>query len=216
MEKISLRYRIEYTALRSVFWIFERLGREKASTFGGWLARKIGTRLSVHQLAYDNMKQALPDLSETERQDALEKMWDNLGRNIAEIPYLQSLLDNPVAVEIVGAEFMDAQVASGKSAFFVTAHYGPWELVQVVGKHIKNHSVVLYRAANNPLVEAYFQAMRLDPDNQFYSKGREGAKAMLRAVRDGRAIGLLNDQKLNGGDCRSFFRAGRHDGAGDC
>jgi len=205
MEKVSFRYRAEYAALRSVFWIFERLGREKASAFGGWLARKIGARLSVHQLAYENMKQALPDLSETQMQDALMKMWDNLGRNIAEIPFLQSLLDNPDSVELIGAEFMDAQVASGKSAFFVTAHYGPWELVQVVGKYIKNHSVVLYRAANNPLVEAYFQAMRLDPDNQFYSKGREGAKAMLRAVRDGRAIGLLNDQKLNGGIAVPFF-----------
>jgi Kdo2-lipid IVA lauroyltransferase/acyltransferase len=205
MEKVSLRYKLEYAALRSVFWIFERLGQKRASAFGGWLARKIGTRLSVNRLASKNLKQAMPYLSDSQVQDVLVKMWDNLGRNIAEIPYLQSLLEAPDAVELVGSEYMDAQIDSGKSAFFVTAHFGPWELVQVVGKYIKNQSVVLYRAANNPLVEAYFQSMRLDLDNQFFSKGREGAKAMLKAVRDGRAIGLLNDQKLNGGVAVPFF-----------
>lgn len=205
MEKVSLRYKLEYAALRSVFWIFERLGQERASAFGGWLAHVVGSRLSVHRLAIENLQQAMPNLSDAQIQGVLAKMWDNLGRNIAEIPYLQSLLDNPESVEIVGSEFMDAQIASGKSAFFVTAHFGPWELAQVLGKYAKNHSIVLYRAANNPLVEAYFQAMRLDPDNQFFSKGREGAKAMLRAARDGRAIGLLNDQKLNGGIAVPFF-----------
>ncbi|MCF8466773.1 MAG: hypothetical protein K9G33_05180 [Sneathiella sp.] len=205
MTQPSLRYRLEWIAVRIIFWIFRILGQKKASQFAGWLARKIGPRLSVQKLARENMKRALADLDDDEIEKNLSLMWDNLGRNIGELPYNKTLMADPAEVEIVGQEYMDAYLASGRAAFFVTAHYGPWELVALVGKQAKSKATGIYRAANNPLVEAFFQAMRADPEYQFVPKGKEGARAILKGVRGGGAIVLLNDQKLNTGVAVPFF-----------
>lgn len=205
MSDISLRYRLEWLAVKAAVGVFRALGRERASDFGGWLARKIGPRLGVHRLAKTNMQCALLALSEAEIAANLDGMWDNLGRNVGEIPFNREILSDTETVELVGGEYLDACLESGKAAFFVTAHYGPWELVALVGRRLGARATGIYRAANNPLVENYFQSMRADPDYSFVPKGMEGARAILKAARNGGAIVLLNDQKLNGGVAVPFF-----------
>lgn len=205
MNKPSLKYRLEWIAVRFVFGVFRSLGLERASRFGGWLSRKIGPRLSVHKLARENMTRALPALGADKIEKTLLHMWDNLGRNVGELPYNKSMMDDPARVELVGSEHLDAYLASGKAAFFVTAHYGPWELVAIVGRYAKPKATGIYRAANNPLVETFFQELRADPDYRFHPKGKEGARAILKGVRQGGAIVLLNDQKLNAGVPVPFF-----------
>ncbi|WP_339632013.1 lysophospholipid acyltransferase family protein [uncultured Sneathiella sp.] len=205
MKDVSLKYRLEWIGVRITIWIFGCLGRRRAAAFGGWLARKIGSHMKVHSLARTNMEQALPDLSPEEIDINLMQMWDNLGRNIGELPFNKSIMADPKAVEIIGGEHMEAYLESEKAAFFVTAHYGPWELVGLVGQRLGERATGIYRAANNPLVEDFFQEMRADPHYKFVPKGREGARAILKAARAGGAIVLLNDQKLNGGMAVPFF-----------
>ncbi|MEX0583045.1 MAG: hypothetical protein WD185_05195, partial [Sneathiella sp.] len=86
MKDVSLKYRLEWIVVRVVIGIFGCLGRTRAATFGGWLARKIGPRMKVHALARSNMKMALPGLGTEEIESNLARMWDNLGRNIGELP----------------------------------------------------------------------------------------------------------------------------------
>ena len=205
MTKTSLKYRLEWISVRIMMSVFRVLGRVRAANFGAWIARKIGPFLSVQKLARKNMKRALPDLTEEEVEHYLDLMWDNLGRNVGEIPFNREIMGDPDAVEIVGEEYLDAYLASGKAAFFVTAHYGPWELVGLVGKRLGSRATGIYRAANNPLVEDLFQEMRADSEYKFVPKGNEGARAILKAARVGGAIVLLNDQKLNGGVAVPFF-----------
>jgi len=100
---------------------------------------------------------------------------------------------------------LTAHVENGRAAFFVTAHYGPWELVALVWRRFGKRAPGIYRAGNNPLVEKYFQAMRADPSYRFVPKGNEGARTILKAARNGGAIVLLNDQKLNTGVAVPFF-----------
>ncbi len=185
--------------------IFRVLGQKNAAGFGAWLARKVGPRMSVHQLARENMKTALPHLTGREVDESLMQMWGNLGRNVGEIPFNREILSDTETVEIVGEEYLKDYSESGKAAFFVTAHYGPWELVGLIGRRLGARATGIYRAANNPLVEAYFQAMRADPNYSFVPKGAEGARTIVKAARNGGAIVLLNDQKLNTGVAVPFF-----------
>jgi KDO2-lipid IV(A) lauroyltransferase len=205
LEKISTKYRLEWIAVRIMMAIFRLPGRDRAARFGGWLARKVGPRMHVHRLARENMKMALPGMTDRDVEKNLFSMWDNLGRNVGEIPFNREILDDTEAVEIVGEEYLTAHVENGKAAFFVTAHYGPWELVALVGRRFGKRAIGIYRAANNPLVEKYFQEMRADPSYRFVPKGNEGARTILKAARNGGAIVLLNDQKLNTGVAVPFF-----------
>ena len=205
MSDIPFRYRLEWLGVKMSVGLFRLLGRRRAAAFGGWLARKVGPRLKVHGLAKANMRLALPALTEPQIDHHLDQMWDNLGRNVGEIPFNREILGDTETVELVGGEYLDAYLASGKAAFFVTAHYGPWESVALVGRRLGARATGIYRAANNPLVEELFQSMRADPDYRFVPKGNEGARAIVKAARGGGAIVLLNDQKLNGGVPIPFF-----------
>src|SRR5690606_31512207 len=127
------------------------------------------------------------------------------GRNAAEIPFNREIRDDTETIELVGGEYLDACLEGGHAAFFVTAHCGPCGLVALVGRKLGARATGLYRAANNPLVETYFPSMRADPAYSFVPKGMEGARAILKAAREGGAIVLLNDQKLNGGVAVPFF-----------
>ena len=108
MSDISLRYRLEWLGVKMAVGLFRLLGRRRAATFGGWLARKIGPCLKVHRLAEENMGMALPALTAQQRAAALEGMWDNLGRNVGEIPFNREILEDTETVELVGGEYLDA------------------------------------------------------------------------------------------------------------
>ena len=208
-KKISVgkrfRYWIEYILARFVFWSFRRLGRQKASDFGAWLGQHIGPRLAVHQTAEKNLKMALPNLSDIERIKILKDMWGNLGRNAAEIPFVREFLFSASDVELVGLEYLDEYMASGEPAIFVTGHFGPWEATALAGKYCNVDVNIIYRAANNPMVDAYFQKERAGVGYNFVPKGKNGARAILKALKAKKPVALLNDQKQNNGIAIPFF-----------
>ncbi|WP_037493804.1 lysophospholipid acyltransferase family protein [Sneathiella glossodoripedis] len=200
-----IRYSLEYALARTFFFIFRVLGRKRASNLGGWLGRKIGPLLTAHKTAVENISAALPELDLEERDRVLKKMWDNLGRNAAEIPFVRDLKFSEDDVRLVGQEYLDEFVASGQSAIFVTAHYGPWEATALAGKYCNVDVNIVYRAANNPLVENYFQQERKGVGYEFVPKGKSGARSLIKAIKENRPIALLNDQKQNSGVPIPFF-----------
>ncbi len=203
---VSLKYRMEWLAVRFAFWLFRTLGRKRAADFGSWLARKIGPLMKVHKLARENIRNSLPEISEAEMVRTLDRMWDNLGRNTAELPFNAMLDFNAPDVEVVGREILDNDLKTGRPAFILTGHYGPWELIAHAGSYLDCPNTIVYRSANNPLVEKYFQAQRSSSDrNIFLPKGIKGAKGILKAIKKGEIVTLLNDQKQNTGLPIPFF-----------
>lgn len=208
-KKISMgkrtRYWAEYILVRFVFWFFRLLGCQKASNLGAWIGQHIGPRLAVHQTAEKNLKMALPHLSDIERIKILHDMWGNLGRNAAEVPFVGDLLIGAQDVELAGEEYLDEYMASGEAAIFVTGHFGPWEATALAGKYCNIDVSVIYRAANNPMVEAYFQKERAGVGYKFFPKGKHGARAILKTFKAKKPVMLLNDQKQNNGIAIPFF-----------
>lgn len=203
---VSLKYKIEWLVVRFVFWIFRKLGRKRASALGGWLGRKVGPLLSVQKIAEQNISSALPEIDDKERSRVLLRMWDNLGKNVGELPHMRGLDFDSPDIELVGAEHLQSYIKSEKSAFFLSAHYGPWEIiVSIVGKYCKVPVSVIYRAANNPLVDDFFQTERFSNEVKFIPKGKSGARGVLKALRNKEVVALLNDQKQNTGLPIPFF-----------
>ena len=140
---------VEYALFRALMGLFWVLGLERASNFGGWVARKFGPGLPVTRRARRNMARALPELDEAARERAIADMWDNLGRTFAEYPHLGKIWSvKPGArVEIVG--FKEAEQAvrgKGKGGIFVSGHCGNWETMPgVFGDHGVKAALV-YRA----------------------------------------------------------------------
>src|SRR4051812_41384058 len=82
------RHGVEAVLARGLFAALAILTTERASAFGGWLARTIGPMTSAHRTARRNMARALPTLSDAGRAQALTNAWDNFGRTMAEYALL--------------------------------------------------------------------------------------------------------------------------------
>jgi len=194
-------YVVEYALFWSVMSFFRALGLKNASDLGGWLARTVGPKIPVSRRARRNMAHALPELSEAERERHIVAMWDNLGRTFAEYAHLDKFwaLKPGARIEIGGMEHAEAVIAKGKGGLFVSGHCGNWELMaRCIGdKGLKG--TLVYRPANNPYVDAWISKRRRIGLPTIAAKGADGARAIVRTLKDNAFLAMLVDQKMNEG-----------------
>lgn len=180
------------------------LGLERASAMMSWLARRIGPRLSVQKIARRNLQAAFPEWDTAQLETVLDGMWDNLGRVAGELPFIRSAQLSE-RVTLHGGEHLAAVMASGKPAVFITAHLGNWELASKGLAEAGLPLVLVYRPANNPGAEKAIRKFRKGLHAGLYPKGEQGLRKVVKAMREGKSIGLLVDQKYNQGIPVPFF-----------
>ena len=197
------RQRLEAGAVRAVLSLFRALPVDAASGFGGWLARSIGPRLKVSNVARANLARAFPEKSQAEIETIVADVWDNLGRVAGEIPHIPTLIAE--RVEVVGLETVTHMRTDGLPGLFIGAHSGNWELASALAKREGMDLTVVYRAANNPWVEDVYREFRTNAGTRQIRKGAEGAREILAELRQGGHLGMLVDQKMNDGIAVPFF-----------
>ena len=202
-----LLHLVEGAGAVALYAIFRILPVEAASGLGGFLGRAVGPRLAISRRALRNLQQALPETSEAEGWRIIRGMWDNLGRVIAEYPHLGKyrVYERGGRIEIIGAENIRAQAAPGKPAIFFSGHFGNWEVPTLALTQAGLDVVEMYRAANNPIVDRLMSHSRGFVGSELAAKGSGGARRMLAAMKAGRHIALLVDQKANDGIPVPFF-----------
>ncbi|TCZ66136.1 lysophospholipid acyltransferase family protein [Roseicella aquatilis] len=194
----TLQYALERAAVRLVLALARRLGPVGASNLGGALARTIGPLLPVARTARANLALALPERSAAERARILRGCFENLGRTMAELPHLPAL-----HWEVVGAEHLAPIVARGGPAIMISGHIGNWEVLPPAAARLGIRLGSVYRAADNPLVDALVNGLRAravpGEPLPLFPKGAQGARAALKFLSGGGVLGLLADQKMNDG-----------------
>jgi Kdo2-lipid IVA lauroyltransferase/acyltransferase len=207
MAERRLLHIVEGAGAVLLYGCFRLLPVVAASAVGGFLARSIGPRLAVSRRALRNLQRALPDIDEAQGWRIIRAMWDNLGRVIAEYPHLGKYhpYEHGGRVEMVGAEHIHAQGGSGRRAIFFSGHFGNWEVPTLAVTQAGLEVVEMYRAANNPIVDRLIAHSRGVVGSELAAKGSTGARRMLAAMRRGRHIAMLVDQKKNDGIAVPFF-----------
>lgn len=202
--KLSLR--VEAAAVWIAFYFLRSIPIDLASALGGWIGRVVGYRLPVTRRARANMRRVFPEWTEDERESALVRMWDNLGRTAGEYPQIERFEFGPGRrVEIEGMEHLLALRDAGRPGIFFSAHYGNWE---IAGLCAARHGVpisLIYRAANNPHVDWVFTRGRKVDGIEVIPKGAAGARRAIATLKRGGNLGLLVDQKMNDGISVPFF-----------
>lgn len=202
-----IRHPLEAVGATLVWIIFRILPLDWASNFGGWLARSIGPKLKLSGRADRNIRRAFPDIDDDSVEKIIYGMWDNLGRTVAEFPHLSSFTfdgSNP-RIHIDGREHLISFRDDDAPGFFVSAHIGNWELAPLTAFAHDVPSMFVYREANNRLVEKLYMQGRKLYQNMMIPKGGEGAKQTIKALKDGKHIGVMIDQKMNDGIPVPFF-----------
>ena len=207
---MNVLQRIETLLLRVVVGLSRMLGPVHASNLGGFLARSAGPRLPVSRVAHRNLQIAMPELDAAARARIVRKAWDNLGRTIAELPHVAALgptADGP-GWEIEGLTHMAPLLADRARFILASGHFANWEVLFPAARFYGLNFAGFYRAAANSGVDRLLMQLR-NPVGRarglMFAKGAPGARGALAHLRDGGALGMLMDQKMNDGVPATLF-----------
>ncbi|MEY2953350.1 MAG: hypothetical protein RLZZ401_1437 [Pseudomonadota bacterium] len=122
------------------------------------------------------------------------------GKLVTELPWiwLRPRADKLPKITWQGAELLQAALASGKGLIFMTPHVGCFEAVpQAQAAHFSpqyGDLTVMYRPSKTAWFDAVLRQVRSAPGLQAAPTTTGGVRMILKALRDGRAVGLLPDQ----------------------
>lgn len=205
---IALRHRLEHLLARTVFGVARLFKPRSVSAFGGWLGRTVGPLTGADRTARRNLARALPDTTDAERAAILRAAYDNFGRTMMEYAVLDRIAAAPGRVIVEGSERLALLAAEGRPAMLFCAHLGNWEVIPQALARIAKPLTIVYRPANNPLVDRMIADIRAPYTAGMAPKGAMGARRMLKALGDAQHLILVVDQKLNTGMEIPFFGRG--------
>jgi KDO2-lipid IV(A) lauroyltransferase len=202
----NLRYLLESLFVKIGIWIFSAMDGQKASDVAATIAKFVGKKISVHKLAYKNLSNAIPGLTENEKEKILDDMWDNLGRIVGEYPHIWHS-----SIDEVGSFIETSQESlkniedlkkTSKGGIIFSGHIGNWEIgLKSFLKNGLNISTV-YRPFNNPYVEKIVASIRGD---SMIAKSSSGNRKIIEAIKEKKFVVMMADQRVSEGEPVQFF-----------
>lgn len=205
---VTLVHHVEHLLALSLGAFFRVVGVDAASAIGGHFLRLVGPLIGpLQQRGAANLRLAFPDMGAEEIDAILRDVWENLGRTAAEFSHL-GLFDPDAGdrVTIDGREKLDAIIAGGRPAVFVSGHFANWEVIPRTMHAVGVRYAFVYRAANNPLVDGLIIRTRAKVmSRRQIPKGKRGGRELIEALKSGASLAMLVDQKLTSGIASPFF-----------
>lgn len=162
---------------------------------GGRVAARLAgarRRLAERQLA------TAMGLGSTEARRTAQQVFEHLGQvavEIALLPRLKRRLAEYVELPPADAQVLRRALEGGRGAVFVSAHLGNWELLAQRIVQDGFPSATLVRRASNPYLDGWLTSRRRANGLVTIDRGGpRSARGILRALREGRLVGMLIDQ----------------------
>lgn len=212
---LRVQWLAEAAAIYLVMALCRVLGPDRASSTGGWVARKLGPRIGVSKIARRQIEAAYPGISEAERERIVIGVWDNLGRYFTEYVHLRAMW--PASVDQhpkpgdrveVGQEVIDRFLKirdDGQPAIIFTGHIGNWEVLGAGAAHFQLPLAVMFRSPNNPIAEKLLLNIRGAAMGKLIPAGYQAALQAARELEAGGHLGMLVDQHFSRGVSVPFF-----------
>lgn len=199
MERVSLKHHIEYSLMRLSVALIRALPRSWALALGRFAGRVAPLFLRWRmRLAQDNMRLALPELSEAEVAALARRSFEHMGLTAVETVRLDLLGPEQVdeLFDLQGVEHLREAMALNRGVILLTAHLGFWEAGGFVFPALGFKLDTIAKPLKNPLSEQYFQSLRRHFGAEVLNS-RKGARRILKSLQAGRAVGLLLDQHIS-------------------
>jgi Kdo2-lipid IVA lauroyltransferase/acyltransferase len=197
-----MRHRLEYWLVATVAFCIRHLPWRVVSATGEALGAAFYT-LDVprRRVAVDNLARAFPTRTAAERRTIARRVFQHFGRMLFELLKFSTLSADEMLsrVEFEGADRARQAYASGQGVFFLTAHFGSWEVNGLVHALHLAPIGVMARALDNRLLHDLLERVRQCTGNWvIYRKG--GLRRTLRALESGQGVAILIDQHIHGPD----------------
>ncbi len=144
-----------------------------------------------------NLRLALPDSDDTDLRKILEKMFRNLGWQLAEFCQMSRYTAASASkfIRYEGLENYLGARAKGQGVLVLTGHLGAWELSSFFHS-LQNYPMSLViRRLDNALVDKFVNDIRCMHGNRVVHKD-DFARGLLAAMHKGETVGILMDTNM--------------------
>lgn len=185
----------------ALFRLLERLAAGRSWERRGALGERLGgvwhwVDGRHRTIARENAALAFPAWSGAEVRALVRKNFAHLGAVGAEFLGLSSLSAAQLLTRstFVGVEHLEAARAQGRGVFVLTAHQGNWELAGAAVTALAPPVSFVGRRLKNPGVDRRVTALREAFGGRAIGH-RNAVRPILRALKEGRIVGMLMDHK---------------------
>ncbi len=191
-----LRYIVEYAALRTagclLGFISLRFLNRVAMALGAFAYDVVGIRRDI---TLGNLKRAFGGTLEDREIDRIAReSYGNIGITFLEMMILPRLKQRiPDIVDISEITVLERCLERGRGLVLVSGHYGSWELNGAALGLAGLPMTVVGKRQSNPYVDDFVTRYRIDMGMNMVTHGAP-IKQLLRALKNGEAVGLISDQ----------------------
>ena len=152
----------------------------------------------LRRVAMRNLELAYPEKTSLERKVIVDQVFRSIARLLYAFARFPRINRENISqwIRYEGLEhFMEAKKA-GHGILFATAHLGNWELSAFAHGLMTEPMNVVIRPLDNPAADRLVEQRRQLSGNRLIEKW-DGARAILRALQQNEAVGILIDQNTS-------------------
>lgn len=186
---------IQYLIAQFILWSLAHT-RPSFARFYTWLLDLAVPRL--RRTAMRNLEFAYPEKTIAERKAIADEVFQSIARLLATFARFPQMNRENIHgwIRYEGLEhYLDAK-KSGRGILVATAHLGNWELSAFAHALMTEPMHVMIRPLDNPAIDRLVEERRQLSGNHLIVKW-DGARAVLRALRENEAVGILIDQNTS-------------------
>jgi KDO2-lipid IV(A) lauroyltransferase len=188
---------VEYVAFQIVAFMVQLMPISGAQ----WVGRKLG-KFVYRPLGYrkavtlGNLRRAFPEKSDAEIAAIARGAYENIGISLLELAWFPKMSREQLGrmIHFDKPDVVQNAYNKGKGLIILTAHFGNWELmgqsfVVIFGFPVNG----LAKTQSNPFVNRSINKRRTRVGNRVIQM-ETSLREVLRALRNGEAVGLVADQ----------------------
>jgi KDO2-lipid IV(A) lauroyltransferase len=195
----AARFTVEAALVGGVAAAMGVLPMHAVRTCGHGLGRLMFWVDGFHRrIALENLAHAFPARPDAERRALAKSMFAHFGGLLLELLKFGSLTRDEMArmIEVEGADRVAAAHARGRGVFFVTGHFGYWEMQAITHPFHSPTIAVMARPLDNPRLHDRLEHLRTMTGNRVVY--RQGAlRRVLRELTSNSGVAILIDQHLH-------------------
>ncbi len=170
-------------------------------------ARIIAPLAGYRKRIRDNLARIFPDMPAAEVARMCRAVPDNVGRTVIELysgaEFVARVANAPIRGP--GLAALEEARAAGRPVVLVTGHFGNYDASRaaLIARGFRVGG--LYRPMSNRYFNAHYVQAISAIGTPLFARGRQGMAGMIRFLREGGMLGIVQDQHMNGGVPLTFF-----------
>lgn len=201
----KLLWRLDYGMLWLLQKVMQTLPVDLSSRLGARIGGVIGPMMrGKSKMFRDNFAVAFPELSESELDALVRQAWRNAGRVLGEYPHLKSILEDPDRLQIEIRHPVPVFEDTARPFVAVAAHLANWEVTGSAMARLGIPNAGLYSPPTNPLLDKMLRDSRAALNSELVPRDNS-ARRLMRALQQGRSVGIIVDRRVNEGHPIRFF-----------